>query len=53
MLETMHQFGQILPVAVVKGLEPNRHELIDGFKPTASLVSKPFRRELSQEYNPF
>jgi ParB/RepB/Spo0J family partition protein len=31
-LESMRQFGQILPVVVVRGVEPHRYELIDGFK---------------------
>jgi ParB/RepB/Spo0J family partition protein len=31
-LESMRQFGQILPVVVVGGVEPHRYELIDGFK---------------------
>jgi ParB/RepB/Spo0J family partition protein len=31
-LESMRQFGQILPVVVVRGMEPHRYELIDGFK---------------------
>jgi len=31
-LESMRQFGQILPVVVVEGVEPDRYELIDGFK---------------------
>ena len=32
MLESMRQFGQILPVVVVAGVEPHHYELIDGFK---------------------
>jgi ParB/RepB/Spo0J family partition protein len=32
MLESMRQFGQLLPVVVVEGGEPRRYELIDGFK---------------------
>lgn len=31
-IESMRQFGQILPVVVVKGLEPSCYEMIDGFK---------------------
>jgi len=31
-LESLRAFGQILPVVAVKGLEPHRYELIDGFK---------------------
>jgi ParB-like chromosome segregation protein Spo0J len=31
-LESIRQFGQILPVVVVGGAEPHRYELIDGFK---------------------
>lgn len=31
-LESMRQFGQILPIVVVGGMEPHRYELIDGFK---------------------
>jgi ParB/RepB/Spo0J family partition protein len=31
-LESLRAFGQILPVVVVKGIEPHRYELIDGFK---------------------
>lgn len=30
--ESMRQFGQVLPVVVVRGLEPSRYEMIDGFK---------------------
>jgi ParB/RepB/Spo0J family partition protein len=31
-LESLRAFGQILPVVTVKGLEPHRYVLIDGFK---------------------
>jgi ParB/RepB/Spo0J family partition protein len=31
-LESVRQFGQILPVVVVVGLEPHIYELVDGFK---------------------
>lgn len=31
-LESLRAFGQILPVVVVRGIEPHRYELIDGFK---------------------
>lgn len=31
-LESLRAFGQILPLVTVKGFEPHRYELIDGFK---------------------